>query len=76
MKILQRLREPSTWAGLGTIAALLAVFGVNIPAAVFTLGPQLVGTVTDLLIAFGIGAGAAAVALPERAASPPPDAEL
>ena len=50
MKILRRLREPSTWAG---IAALLAVFG---------LPSEQAGAVAQVGAAV---AGAAAVFLPE-----------
>ena len=51
--LIARLREPSTWAGLGIIAAL---FGV--PTGTFELVSQVVGGV----------AGLAAIFLPEAKA--------
>jgi hypothetical protein len=53
MKIVDRFREPSTWAGL---AALIGLFGVNVPS-------ETVHAVSDVGMAL---AGLAAVFLPER----------
>lgn len=77
-KIVDRLRESSTWAGLAALSALLAVFGIKIPAVVFTLGPEFVDLLTELLAGFGIVAGGAAVAMPDRKpdAPRPPDDPL
>lgn len=69
-KVLDRLRESSTWAGLAALSALLSIFGVKIPAVVFTLGPELMDLLTELLAGFGIIAGGAAVAMPERKEPP------
>lgn len=63
--ILQRFREPSTWAGLAALSAVLGAFGINIPSALFTLGPSMVDLLTQLLAAFGVVAGGAAIVLPE-----------
>lgn len=70
-ELLKRFREPSTWAGLSALSAVLAVFGINIPAVVFHLGPQLIDVLYQLLGAFGVGAGALAVTLREKPAEPP-----
>lgn len=64
-QVFQRFREPSTWAGLAALSAVLGAFGINIPAAVFALGPSLVDTLYQLLGAFGVVAGGAAVVMRE-----------
>lgn len=69
--IIQRFREPSTWAGLSALAAVLGAFGINIPAAIFTLGPQMIDLLTQLLAAFGVVAGGVAVVLPDKPRTPP-----
>jgi hypothetical protein len=56
-KIKQRLREPSTWAGLSLLAT---IFGLNVP-------PGTNEALQGLLMIFGGGAAAGAVALPEKA---------
>jgi ABC-type uncharacterized transport system permease subunit len=51
-KIIKRIREPSTWAGLAAIAIL---FGIE---------PEKANTIAQ---AVGVVAGAVAVMLPEKA---------
>lgn len=48
MKILKRLKEPSTWAGLG---ALAAIFTANplVPAAIMKVGAA-VGAIAAILL--------------------------
>lgn len=72
LKILNRLKEPSTWAG---IAAMAAMFGVRPEASDAVLGvvnavAGAAGGTNHVVIGQIIGAvcGAAAVFLPERKA--------
>lgn len=53
----QRLKEPSTWAGFSLLAMIFGVSGVD---------NETLQAIQGLAFAFGGGAAAAAVALPER----------
>lgn len=64
--LLERLREPSTWAGLSILSTIFALVGVKIPGVVFVLGPQLFDILAQLAAAFAPAAAGAAVLLPER----------
>ncbi|HEY0877156.1 MAG TPA: hypothetical protein VGE10_01765 [Zeimonas sp.] len=63
---MERFREPSTWAGFAALSAVLAAFGINIPGAVFALGPSLVDTLYQLLGAFGVFSAGAAVVMRDK----------
>lgn len=56
MKIKQRLKEPSTWAGL---SALAMMFGVSVD-------PQTLQALQGLAYIIGGAAASAAVVLPEK----------
>jgi hypothetical protein len=58
-KLKARLKEPSTWAGLSLLATIL---GLNVP-------PGTNEALQALLMIFGGGAAAGAVALPEKNAA-------
>lgn len=53
----RRLSEPSTWAGLSVLSMLLGVQGVD---------DETLQALQGLAFAFGGGAAAAAIGIPER----------